>query len=337
MTLREELEKLEHIQLDKMAAFSDETKGRLHEEEPRAEDVRTAYQRDTDKIVHSKAFRRLMHKTQVFLQPEGDHYRTRMTHTLEVARIARTIAKALNLNEDLTEAVAMGHDLGHTPFGHAGEVALTECLGQPFCHNEQSLRVVDVLENGGEGLNLTYEVRMGILGHTGPHIPETMEGQIVRWADRIAYVNHDIDDAVRAGILAGDDIPRNVVKILGTNHSGRINTLVCDMITTSREAGKITLSQPVEKALQDLREFMFEHVYRNPVAKGEEAKAREMLKRLYAYYYENPEAIPADFQPQMSMEGMERTVCDYIAGMTDNYAVDKYTQLFIPMGWNIRG
>ena len=337
MTIREELEKLEHAQLDPKASFADESRGRLHPEEPKAEDVRTAYQRDTDKIVHSKAFRRLMHKTQVFLQPEGDHYRTRMTHTLEVTRIARTIAKALALNEDLAEAAAMGHDLGHTPFGHAGEVALSEAMGQPFCHNEQSLRVVDLLENGGEGLNLTYEVRMGILGHTGSFVPETMEGQIVRWADRMAYVNHDIDDAVRAGILAQTDIPRFVLKTLGATHSARINTLVCDMITATREAGVVTLSPQVEKALQELREFMFERVYRNPVAKGEEAKAREMLKRLYDYYYTHPEALPEDFQPQMSLEGMERTVCDYIAGMTDNYAVDKYTELFIPMGWNIRG
>lgn len=337
MTIREELEALEHIQLDRCAAFADKTKGRFHPEEPRAEDVRTAYQRDTDKIVHSKAFRRLMHKTQVFLRPEGDHYRTRMTHTIEVARIARTIAKALNLNEDLAEAAAMGHDLGHTPFGHAGETALSEAMGQPFCHNEQSLRVVDVLENGGEGLNLTYEVRMGILGHTGPLVPETMEGRIVRWADRIAYVNHDIDDAVRAGILDRSDIPKFVQKTLGTTHSGRINTLVCDMILTSREARAITLSPQVEQALQQLREFMFERVYRNPVAKGEEAKARDMLKRMYEYYYTHPETLPTDFQPQMSLEGMERTVCDYIAGMTDNYAVDKYTELFIPMGWNVRG
>ena len=337
MTLREELEALEHQQLDRLAAFADETRGRLHPEEPRPDDVRTAYQRDTDKIVHSKAFRRLMHKTQVFLSPEGDHYRTRMTHTLEVSRIARTIAKALKLNEDLAEAIAMGHDLGHTPFGHAGEVALSEAMGQPFRHNEQSLRVVDILENGGEGLNLTYEVRMGILGHTGDFIPETMEGKIVRWADRMAYVNHDIDDAIRAGILAREDIPRFVLKTLGATHSARINTLVCDMITTSREAKDIVLSSQVEKALSDLREFMFQKVYRNPVAKGEEAKAREMLKRLYDYYYTHPEAIPADFQPQMSMEGMERTVSDYIAGMTDNYAVDKYTELFIPTGWNIRG
>ena len=337
MTVREELEALEHTQLDRRAAFANETRGRLRPEEPKVTDVRTAYQRDTDKIVHSKAFRRLMHKTQVFLRPEGDHYRTRMTHTLEVARIARTIAKALNLNEDLSEAIAMGHDLGHTPFGHAGETALSEAMGQPFCHNEQSLRVVDILENEGAGLNLTYEVRMGILGHTGPRIPETMEGQIVRWADRIAYVNHDIDDAIRAGILAREDLPKVVQKTLGITHSARINTLVCDMIVTSREAGNITLSEPVEKALNTLREFMFERVYRNPVAKGEEAKAKDMLKRMYEYYYNHPEALPEDFQPQMSLEGMGRTVCDYIAGMTDNYAVDKYTELFIPMGWQVRG
>ena len=337
MNIRTELEAMEHLHLDPRAAFADETKGRLHPEDLREDDMRTAYQRDTDKIVHSKAFRRLMHKTQVFLRPEGDHYRTRMTHTLEVARIARTVTKALNLNEDLSEAIAMGHDLGHTPFGHAGEVALSEAMGQPFCHNEQSLRVVDLLEKQGEGLNLTYEVRMGILGHTGPRIPDTLEGRIVRWADRVAYINHDIDDAIRAGILKDDDLPKFVRRTLGTTHSGRINTLVCDMIIASRDSGDICFSQPVEQALQQLREFMFERVYRNPVAKGEESKAREMLKRLYDYYFQHPEALPEDFQPQMSLEGMERTVCDYIAGMTDNYAVDKYTQIFIPAGWQIRG
>ena len=337
MTLREELERQEHEHLDKRAAFADESRGRLHPEEPRVEDVRTVFQRDTDKIVHSKAFRRLMHKTQVFLSPEGDHYRTRMTHTLEVSRIARTIAKALNLNEDLAEAIAMGHDLGHTPFGHAGEVALTEATGVAFRHNEQSLRVVDILENGGEGLNLTYEVRMGILGHTGDRIPETLVGQIVRWADRYAYVNHDIDDAIRAGILENTDIPKSIARVLGNTHSQRINSLVCDTITTSREAGKICLSPQVEKALNDLREFMFQNVYRNPVAKGQEVKARGMLKRMYEYYYNHPEALPEDFQPQLSFDGMERTVCDYIAGMTDNYAVDKYTELFIPSGWQVRG
>ena len=337
MTLREELERLEHEQLDPRAAFADESRGRLHPEEPRAEDVRTVFQRDTDKIVHSKAFRRLMHKTQVFLSPEGDHYRTRMTHTIEVSRIARTIAKALNLNEDLAEAIAMGHDLGHTPFGHAGEVALTRCLGKPFCHNEQSLRVVDVLEKDGEGLNLTHEVRNGILCHTGDPWPSTLEGQIVRRSDQIAYVNHDIDDAIRAGILTNEDIPSAITDVLGHSHSVRINTLVTDIINVSREAGAIQLSPAVEKALKDLRSFMFENVYRSPVAKAEESKAKAMLCKLFEYYMANPQALPEDFHPQMSFEGLERTVCDYIAGMTDNYAVDKYTEIFIPAGWNVRG
>jgi len=273
----------------------------------------------------------------VFLQPEGDHYRTRMTHTIEVSRIARSIVRALALNEDLAEAIALGHDLGHTPFGHAGEAALSECLGKPFYHNEQSLRVVDLLENDGKGLNLTYEVRMGILGHTGDRIPETLEGQVVRHSDRIAYVNHDIDDAVRAGILTNEDIPRQIAHVLGMTHSQRINTLVCDAILTSREAGRICFSPNVEQALMDLRSFMFERVYRNPVAKGEESKAKVMLKRLFEHYISHPEDLPEDFQPQLSFEGMERTVCDYIAGMTDNYAVDKYTQIFVPATWQVRG
>lgn len=337
MTVREELERQEHDRLDPKAAFSNESKGRPVAEMPREQDVRTCYQRDTDRITHCKAFRRLMHKTQVFLRPEGDHYRTRMTHTLEVARIARTIARSLNLNEDLAEAAAMGHDLGHTPFGHAGEAALTECLGKPFRHNEQSLRVVDTLENHGNGLNLSYEVRMGILGHTGDRIPETLEGQIVRRSDQIAYVNHDIDDAIRAGVLSDEDIPKSISRVLGHHHSQRINTLTCDMIRTSLEAGQIMLSPHVDTALRELRSYMFDKVYRNPVVKGEEIKAQNMLKRLYEYYFENPEALPSDFQPQLSLDGMERTVCDYIAGMTDNYAVDKYTELFIPMGWHVRG
>jgi len=336
MTIREELERLEHRRLNPKAAFADQSKGRPYPEEER-EDVRTCYQRDIDKIVHSKAFRRLMHKTQVFLQPEGDHYRTRMTHTLEVARIAGTITRALGLNEDLAEAIAMGHDLGHTPFGHAGEVALTKCLGKPFRHNEQSLRVVDYLERDGQGLNLSYETRMGILGHTGEHIPETLEGQIVRYSDQIAYVNHDIDDATRAGILANDDIPRAIAEVLGNTHTQRINTLVCDMIRTSTEAGEIRLSDGVYQALQELRSFMFERVYRNPLAKGEESKAKEMLEKLYEYYVNHPETLPEDFHPQISFDGMERTVCDYIAGMTDYYAVDKFTELFTPTGWRVRG
>ncbi len=337
MNVRQSLEEKEHLRLDPRAAFADESRGRVREEEERPYDVRTAYQRDTDRIVHCKSFRRLMHKTQVFLQPEGDHYRTRMTHTLEVTRISRSIARALNLNEDLVEAMAMGHDLGHTPFGHAGEGALTECLGEPFRHNEQSLRVVDVLEKGGEGLNLTYEVRNGILCHTGPRLPETQEGLILRRADQIAYVNHDIDDAIRAGILRESDIPASITRLLGHTSSRRINSLVCDMIETSQEAGTVTLSPHVDKALQELRAFMFEHVYRNPVAKGEETKAKDMLKRLYEYYYTHSEALPMDFQPQLSFDGMGRTICDYIAGMTDNYAVDKYTELFVPTGWHVRG
>ncbi len=337
MNIREELERQEHLRLNPLAAFSDETRGRIRPEEPREEDVRTVYQRDTDRIVHCKAFRRLMHKTQVFLQPEGDHYRTRMTHTIEVARIARTICRALGLNEDLAEAGAMGHDLGHTPFGHAGEAALSAMMKEPFRHNEQSLRVVDVLENGGEGLNLTYEVRMAILGHTGERIPETLEGQVVRRSDQIAYVNHDIDDAIRGGILTNGDIPKDIARVLGHSHRERIDTLVCDMIRVSREEGRILLSPKVDTALRDLRSFMFERVYRNPVAKGEESKAKDMLRRLYEYYYAHPEAIPQDFQPQLSLDGMERTVCDYIAGMTDNYAVHKYTEIFVPSGWHIRG
>ena len=337
MTVRQELERREHKNLNPLAGFADQTQGRPRGEREREQDVRTCYQRDTDKIVHSKSFRRLMHKTQVFLNPEGDHYRTRMTHTLEVARIARTITRALGLNEDLAEAIAMGHDLGHTPFGHAGEAALNALMPEGFRHNEQSLRVVDYLENEGRGLNLTYEVRMGILGHTGPHIPENLEGQIVRHSDRIAYVNHDIDDAIRAGILTSDAIPGDIARLLGDAHSQRIDTIVCDMITVSREAGEILLSPQVDQALKDLRSFMFENVYRNPVAKGEESKAKIMLTKLFEYYVAHPEALPEDFHPQMSFEGLERTVCDYIAGMTDNYAVDKFTEIFIPVGWNVRG
>lgn len=337
MTVREELERREHRLLHPSAAFADCSMGRPNGDGFGENEVRTCYQKDTDKIIHSKAFRRLMHKTQVFLRPEGDHYRTRMTHTIEVSRIARTITRGLALNEDLSEAISMGHDLGHTPFGHAGEVALSELVPGGFRHNEQSLRVVDILENDGKGLNLTYEVRMGIVGHTGCNIPATMEGQIVRRSDQIAYVNHDIDDAVRAGILTNEDIPGSICDVLGYTHAERIDTLVGDMIRTSREAGTIMQTPKVEKALQDLRCFMFERVYRNPVAKGEEGKAKDMLRRLFEYYVSHPENLPADFQPQLSFDGLERTVCDYIAGMTDNYAVDKFTEIFIPMGWHVRG
>ena len=336
MCIREQLETIERSILSPHAALAAESKGRLRPEAPDPDDVRTCYQRDTDRIVHSKSFRRLMHKTQVFLQPEGDHYRTRMTHTLEVARIARTIARALRLNEDLTEAAALGHDLGHTPFGHAGELALTEIMGVPFRHNEQSLRVVDYLEKDGKGLNLTYEVRMAILGHTGPRIPETLEGQIVRISDRIAYINHDIDDAMRAGILTNEDIPVHISELLGNTHKARINTLVQDMIFHTQKTGQLGMQPQIERAMLDLREFMFEHVYRNPVAKGEESKARDIVKRLYEYYVGHTRQLPDDFRQALERECVERVVCDYIAGMTDKYAVYKFSELFIPTAWQLR-
>ena len=334
MTIREEMERDERKILAPWAAFAGDTKGRLWPEEEN--DVRTCYQRDVDRIVYSKSFRRLKHKTQVFLQPEGDHYRTRMTHTLEVARISRTIARALKLNEDLTEAIAFGHDLGHTPFGHAGERALTDITGKEFNHNEQSLRVVDTLEKDGRGLNLTYETRMGILGHSGEYIPETLEGQIVRISDRIAYINHDIDDACRAGILDNRDIPGDITEILGETHSERINTLVMDIIESSRGKGSLSRTPEISDAMERLRDFMFEAVYRNPVAKGEEKKAIEILGSLYDYYLKHPEKIPADFQPQLSFDGIERTICDYIAGMTDQYAIYKFSEIFIPAAWQVR-
>ena len=336
MTIRQALEQAEHQRLDPRAAFSDRSRGRPVPEPEREDDVRTCYQRDTDRIVHSKAFRRLMHKTQVFLCPEGDHYRTRMTHTLEVARIARTITRALNLNEDLSEAIALGHDLGHTPFGQAGEDALSQVLGKPFRHNEQSLRVVDILEKDGQGLNLSHEVRLGILGHTGEYVPETLEGQIVRKSDQIAYINHDIDDAMRAGILTEDDIPPEIAEILGHSHSQRINTLVENMIDNTIATGTLGMQPEIAQAMDRLRTFMFARVYTNPVAKGEETKAKDMLCRLFEYYMRCPEKLPADFLPQLDFDGMERIVCDYIAGMTDRYAAYKYSELFIPTTWQVR-
>ena len=337
MTIREQLEQEEHLRLSSHAQFSDASRGRPRAEPETENDVRTCYQRDSDRILHSKSFRRLMHKTQVFLQPEGDHYRTRMTHTLEVARIARTITRALRLNEDLSEAIAFGHDLGHTPFGHAGEVALTEVMGTPFRHNEQSLRVVDILDKDGAGLNLTYEVRMGILGHSrSSRLPETLEGQIVRISDQIAYINHDIDDAMRAGILTDGDIPREIADVLGESHRDRINTLVTNMIFHTLSSGELGMDSEVSQAMEALRAFMFEHVYKNPVAKGEESKARRILQELFEYYLKHPDALPEDFQPQITFEGMARTVCDYIAGMTDKYAMYKYSELFIPTAWQVR-
>lgn len=335
MTIREELEQREHMMLSPWASRADETRGRLRPAEEN--EVRTCYQRDVDRIVYCKSFRRLKHKTQVFLQPEGDHYRTRLTHTLEVMRISRTIARALRLNEDLTEAIAFGHDLGHTPFGHAGEKALSNVTGKPFRHNEQSLRVVDILEKNGEGLNLTYETRMGIVCHTGDQLPDTLEGQIIRLADRIAYINHDIDDACRAGILSNRDIPVEITDVLGETHSQRINTLVMDIISHSQGLDHLERDPGVAEAMEKLRDFMFERVYRNPVAKGEESKARDIIGILYDYYMKHPGKLPTDFQPQLSFDGIERTVVDYIAGMTDKYAVYKFSEIFIPTAWQVRG
>ena len=335
MTIRERIEQQEHEILSPLASFADRSRGRAVPEPER--ESRTCFQRDIDRIIHSKSFRRLMHKTQVFLQPEGDHYRTRMTHTLEVSRIARSIAVGLRLNEDLTEAIAMGHDLGHTPFGHAGEVALSEVTGRPFLHNEQSLRVVDLLEKDGAGLNLTYETRMGILGHSwSAPAPNSMEGHVIRFADRIAYINHDIDDAMRAGLLTEDDIPSEISGVLGHSHSERINTLVEDLITQTGISNTLRMRPRVAEAMDALRQFMFERVYRNPVAKGEESKARDILKSLYEYYMQHPGQLPENFRPQLDFDGIERVVCDYIACMTDKFAIYKYEELFIPSGWQGR-
>ena len=331
---REKREAAEALLIGPHGLLSTQSTGRPTPEPPC--EMRTCFQRDVDRITHSKSFRRLKHKTQVFLRPEGDHYRTRLTHTLEVARLARTIARALELNEDLTEAISLGHDLGHTPFGHAGEKALSSMMEKPFRHNEQSLRVVDKLERGGTGLNLTYEVRMGILGHTGDFIPETLEGQIVRTSDRIAYINHDIDDAMRAGILTEADIPPEIAELLGHSHSQRINTLVENMIDNTIATGTLGMQPEIAQAMDRLRTFMFARVYTNPVAKGEETKAKDMLCRLFEYYMRRPEKLPADFLPQLDFDGMERIVCDYIAGMTDRYAVYKYSELFIPTTWQVR-
>ena len=334
MITRTIIEQREHEILSEYAAKADESRGRRMPEEQCS--FRTVFQRDRDRIIHSKAFRRLMHKTQVFLQPEGDHYRTRMTHTLEVARIARTIARGLRLNEDLTEAIALGHDLGHTPFGHAGERILNEILPGGFRHNEQSLRVVDRLENGGDGLNLCYETRRGILCHTGKDTAETLEGQVVRIADKIAYINHDIDDAMRGGIIYPLDIPLDVSQILGWDHGGRINTLTEDVISASQGKDKIVQSPLRGGAMAKLRAFMFDAVYRNPVAKGEESKAQAMIARLFEYYQKDPDQLPPDFQDIRVREGVDRAVCDYIAGMTDKFAVDTYVSVFVPMSWSVK-
>ena len=333
MTLREQTQRREDSLLSPFACRSAQSRGRARQEKEC--DIRTPFQRDIDRIVYSKAFRRLKHKTQVFLQPEGDHYRTRMTHTLEVSRIARTIARALDLNEDLTEAIALGHDLGHTPFGHAGERMLAQLIPEGFAHYQQSVRVVDRLEKNGQGLNLTCEVRNGILCHTKGQQAATLEGQVVRLADHIAYINHDIEDALRGGVIFPMDIPLEVSNVLGFTHGDRINTLVHDAITASQGQDHIVQSHPVEEAMLALKDFMFASVYTNPLAKGEEGKAQNMLQALFQYYQGNPDELPSDFQTIRLEDGVDRAVCDYIAGMTDPFAVEKYKELFIPKGWTV--
>ena len=335
MTIREQLELREIEYLSPYATLSKDSRGRERAEEEC--DICPVFQRDRDRILHCKAFRRLKQKTQVFLLPKGDHYRTRLTHTLEVSQNARTIAKALRLNEDLVEAIALGHDLGHTPFGHAGERALDEVCPLGFQHNEQSVRVVKRLEKQGEGLNLTWEVRDGILNHKSAGTPHTLEGQIVRLSDKIAYINHDIDDAIRGGVLKEEDIPKTYREILGNSTRVRLDTMIHNVIINSMDQPEIRMSPEVEQATMALRAFMFENVYKNPVAKGEEEKAINMVTNLYEYYWKHIQLLPDQFLEMLEEEGgtPERIVCDYIAGMTDTYAIKKFEEYFIPESWKI--
>ena len=335
MTVREAIEDREYTFLSPYASFSRDTRGRDRPEEPC--DIRPAYQRDRDRILHCKAFRRLKHKTQVFLAPEGDHYRTRLTHTLEVSQIARTIAIALRMNESLTEAIALGHDLGHTPFGHAGESVLNQVCGEGFSHYQQSVRVVEVLEKKGRGLNLTLEVRDGILNHRTAGNPSTLEGKIVRLSDKIAYINHDIDDAIRAGLFVEEDLPREFTDILGHSVRERLDIIIHDIIKNSMDQPYITMSPYVEYAMKGLREWMFEQVYFNEVAKAEEKKAKELVRDLFAYYMKNTDKLPQEYLEMMEERGdtKERTVCDYIAGMSDSYAITLFENLFIPKSWKV--
>lgn len=333
MTIRESTEQWEGQWLSPYASLSRNSRGR-EKEEPEC-DIRPVYQRDRDRILHCKSFRRLKHKTQVFLTPQGDHYRTRLTHTLEVAQTARTIARALRLNEDLTEAIALGHDLGHTPFGHAGERALNQVCSEGFAHNEQSVRIVERLEKGGKGLNLTWEVRDGILNHQMSGKPSTLEGMIVRYSDKIAYINHDVDDAIRAGVIRENEIPRTYTDILGHSTRERLNTMIHDIVNNSLEKPDIRMSEDVEFAFRGMRKYMFENVYTNPKAKGEEEKAENILKELFRYYMDHPERLSNEYIERMWQTGetQERSVCDYIAGMTDQYAIAKFQEFFVPVSW----
>ena len=335
MTIREMLEQDEKELLSPYAALSMNSRGRDREEEPC--DIRPVYQRDRDRILHCKSFRRLKDKTQVFLTPDGDHYRTRLTHTLEVSQNARTIAKALRLNEDLTEAIALGHDLGHTPFGHAGERALNEANRDNggFRHNEQSVRTVELLEKDGEGLNLTWEVRDGILNHQMELTPATLEGKIVRLSDKIAYMHHDMDDAIRAGILIDLDVPREIGDVLGYTTGERLDSFIHDIIIHSKDKNDICMSPEVEEAMKKLRAFMFERVYKNPTAKAEESKAEELVKTLYDYYLQNPDKMSWEYRRLIDRgEIPGNVVCDYVGAMTDRFAIAKYEELYIPKSWH---
>ncbi len=333
MTIRESIEIREKEYLSKFATLSMNSKGRIFPEEQC--DIRPVFQRDRDRILHCKAFRRLKDKTQVFLSPQGDHYRTRLTHTLEVSQNARTIAKALCLNEDLAEAIALGHDLGHTPFGHAGERALDEICPFGFEHSVQSVRTVDVLEKDGQGLNLTMEVRDGILNHQTEGMPSTLEGKIVRISDKIAYMHHDCDDAIRAGILSEEDIPLKIKNAIGITTRDRLNRFIHDIITTSTQKNDILMSEEVDEAMNELRDFMFESVYTNKEAKAEEGKAEMLMKMLYKHYKNNQSEIPEELTARIKKydEPVERIICDLIAGMTDRYAIAVFEELYVPKAW----
>ncbi len=336
MSIREEMERMEHETLSPYATLSENSRGRdVFEEQC---DIRPVFQRDRDRILHSKAFRRLKNKTQVFLTPQGDHYRTRLSHTLEVSQNARTIARALRLNEVLVEAIALGHDLGHTPFGHAGEHVLDSLCEDGFRHNEQSVRTVEKLEKDGRGLNLTWEVRDGILNHQFRLMPHTLEGKIVRLSDKIAYIHHDMDDAIRAQVLTEEDIPLELKKTLGFTTRQRLNTLIHNIIKNSTDTDDIVMSDEVREALTELRGFMFRNVYNNPVAKGEEAKAKSMVEQLFHYYMNHTEQLSEKYLRMLDgNEKKERIVSDYIAGMTDQYAISKFTEYFLPRAWKADG
>ena len=335
LTVRETLEAMERESLSPYATLSENSRGRDREEEQC--DIRPVFQRDRDRILHCKSFRRLKNKTQVFLSPQGDHYRTRLSHTLEVSQNARTIAKALRLNESLTEAIALGHDLGHTPFGHCGEGVLNELCEGGFVHSDQSVRIVEVLEKDGAGLNLAWEVRDGIRNHRTSGHPATPEGQAVRICDKIAYVGADIDDAIRAHLLTEEDIPLAIRNELGFSVKKRLNTLIHDVISTSYDSPEIKMSKEKEQALYELRQFLFAHVYKNPEAKSEEVKARRMIHELFEYYTDHHDAIPEKYRILAGKRGdpFDRVICDYIAGMTDDFATAKFSEYFIPQAWGV--